>query len=67
MPFICRVKQLLKIVSPSGGYKYCKINGNINNKRKCLKCKHFKTSLYYKEQIGERIKSAMERGIKSVK
>lgn len=45
MTILCRIKKLLNIKSPSP-YEYCKLNLNAANKKRCLKCKHFKQAQF---------------------
>ena len=63
MQIICKIKKALKIESPAP-YLYCNLGLNPKNKKKCKKCRHFKMSVYYINEVGKAFVEGMAKGIK---
>lgn len=65
MTILCRIKKWLNIKSPSP-YEYCKLNLNAENKKRCLKCKHFKTSQYHAYVVGQKLTEGIKAATESM-
>lgn len=65
MKILCRIKKALNIKSPVP-YKYCYLDLNSENKKRCRKCEHFKASMYYAQEFADSLMSGIEEAVKEV-
>lgn len=66
MKLECRIKKALRVESPSGGYRYCKLKMNPRNKERCKKCKNFNWAEYTANEVVDSVVRGIDNAIKAI-